>query len=95
MTTTQKFENKDVYSQYKTAQEESSKNNSSENIVYDLKSDDNAMTLVFTMTIKNLDINNAETEEQKENLKASAILQALEKSNYTCKVDGIDRDKLK
>lgn len=92
--TTQKFDDESLYKEYKTAQEETVKD-SSDDVVYDLKSDDKEKTLVFTMTINNINVDDAETTEEKENLKASSILESVEESGYTCKVEGIDRSKLK
>ena len=93
--TTQKFDDKSLYDMYKTAQEETAKDTSSENFVYDLKSNDEDMTLVFTVTIKNYNVDNAESEEDKDALKASSILQTNEEQGYTCKVNGLDRSELK
>lgn len=93
--TTQKFDKKDVYNEYKSAQEVTVKDTSDENITYDLKSDDKNMTLIFTMKVKNIDINKAESEEEKNNLKASSILKSNEEHNVSCVVKGIDKDKIK
>ena len=92
--TTQKFEDKSTYDEYKKAQEETLES-STEDVTYDLKADDKKMTLVFTMTIKKIDINNAETEEEKDSLKASSILDRNESVGSTCKVKGISKSKLK
>ena len=94
VTTTQKFDDKAVYNEYKTAQEGTVKS-SSDNVIYDLKADDKKMTLIFTMTIKNINVNDAETEEEKERYKASNVLKSVEDGGYTCEVKGIDKDKLK
>lgn len=93
--TTQKFEDKDLYNEYKTAQEETVKDTSDENVSYNLKSDDDTMTLVFTMTVKNINVDDAESEEEKENYKAKNLLSSVESSGYTCTVEGIDRSELK
>ena len=90
--TTQKFNNKDTYNEYKKAQIESSKDKSNKNISYDLKADDKKLTLVFTMTIKNF---NAKTEEEKNELKASTILKSNEEKNVKCTLKGIKRSELK
>jgi len=95
VTTTQKFEDKSLYKEYKSAQEESVSDTSNKDIVYDLKSDDKKLTLVFTMTLKNLNVDDAKTEEEKNNFKASEILNSNESSGYTCIVDGIKKSELK
>jgi len=92
--TTQKFKDKSTYKEYKKAQEETSSDTSSEDISYDLKSDDKKLILVFTMTIKDINIDDAETEEEKDSLKASTILKRKEEANSTCRLDGIDRSEL-
>lgn len=94
VTTTQKFEDSEVYNMYKSAQEGTVSDNSEENISYELKSDDEKMTLVFTMSIKNIDVEDADTEEEKENYKASAVLSSSRALGNTCTVDGIDESKL-
>ena len=94
--TTQKFKDKSVYKTYKEAQEETVKG-TSETVVYDLESDDKAKTLVFTMAITKIDLNNVENDEEKERLKASSVLKNTEgntDAKYTCKVYGIDRSEL-
>lgn len=53
------------------------------------------MTLVFTMTVKNINVDDAESEEEKENYKAKNLLSSVESSGYTCTVEGIDRSELK
>ena len=93
--TTQKFDDKEVYEEYKSAQEETVNDTTDEDIIYSLKADDDNMTLVFTMTLKNLGIESAETEEEKNSLKASTILKNNEELNATCTVDGIDKSKIK
>lgn len=95
--TTQKFEDKSVYKAYKEAQEGTVKDNSVEDVLYDLKSDDKTKTLIFTMAVTNIDVNKTESEEEKNRLKASFILKNVEESTedtYTCKVEGIDRSEL-
>ncbi len=95
VTTTQKFSDKSVYKEYKTAQEENLNDNSDKDITYDLKSDDKKLSLVFTMTVKNIDVNDAETEEEKDSINASSILKTNEGYGNTCKVEGIDKGKIK
>ena len=96
VTSTQKFDDKSVYDVFKAAQEETAKDTSEENVTYDLKTNDETMTLVFTMTVKNINVNDAETEEEKESLKASSVLKSVEtEEGYACKVNGIDRSELK
>lgn len=92
--TTQIFTDKNLYKEYKAAQEESTKS-SEENITYNLESDDKKLTLVFTMTIKNINVDDTQTEEEKESLKASSILKSNEELKTTCNVDGIDKNKIK
>ena len=92
--TTQKFEDKSVYEEYKKAQEESAKDTSIEDVTYSLKTDDKNKTLVFTMTIKNMDVSNAESEEEKETYKASNMLKTNEDAGSTCTVNGISKDAL-
>ena len=94
VTTTQKFDKESVYKEYKAAQEESV-NSSDGDISYDLKSDDKAKTLVFTMTINEINVDDAETEEEKNNLKASSIIKTSESSGNTCTIEGIDKSDLK
>ena len=94
VTTTQKFTDKSLYNEYKTAQEQTV-SDSSDDVSYELKSDDKALSLVFTMTINNIDINNAETEEEKDSLKAKSILELLESSDYKCTLNGITKADLK
>ena len=93
--TTQKFDDKSVYEEYKKAQEETVKDDSEENITYDLKTDDENMTLIFTMSIKGYNVNEAETEEEKAQMLASSILKMNEEQGSTCKVNGLDRSELK
>ena len=95
VTTTQKFDDEEIYEEYKAAQEETVKNTSSDIVTYDLKYDDKTKTLVFTVAIKNIDVNEAETEEEKAGLKASAILKSNEELKYTCTIEGIDKSELK
>ena len=92
---TQKFQDKDLYNEYKTAQEETVKDTSNENVSYDLKSDDDTMTLVFTMNVKDINVDDAESEEEKDNYKAKNMLSSVEENGYTCTVEGIDRSELK
>lgn len=92
--TTQKFNDKSVYDTYKKAQEETKNNNKDEKISYDLKYDDKEMTLVFTMTIHELD-KDTTTEEEKASLKASDILKKNEDRNLTCEINGINRNLIK
>lgn len=92
--TTQKFNDKSVYQEFKKAQEETIKENSSEDISYELKSDDKKMTLEFTMTIK-MDVKDAITEEEKNALKASTILKNNKELKATCKVKGIKESEIK
>ena len=92
--TTQKFNDKEVYEEYKKAQEETVKDTTEENISYDLKSDDDAMTLVFTMNYKNI-YASATTDEEKDSIKASKILKTNEELKATCKVEGIDKNNIK
>ena len=50
------------------------------------------------MAITNIDVNNAENEEEKSTLKASSILRSNEEATdgkHNCKIEGIDRSKLK
>ena len=94
VTTTQKFTDKSLYNEYKTAQEQTV-SDSSDDVSYELKSDDKALSLVFTMTINNIDINNAETEEEKDSLKAKSILESLESSDYKCTLNDITKADLK
>lgn len=93
--TNQKFDDKSLYETYKTAQEESAKDTSIENVTYDLKSEDENMTLVFTMTIKNINVDDAETEEEKENYKVKNLLETNESNGYICKLEGIQKSELK
>ena len=93
--TTQKFDDKSVYEEYKKAQEETVSGYSDGDITYNLKSDDKNMSLVFTMTINNINVDDAETEEEKKNLKASSVLKSNESSGYTCVVDGISKKEIK
>ena len=92
--TTQKFDDKSTYDEYKKAQEETLES-STDDVTYDLKTDDKKMILIFTMTIKNIDISDAETEEEKDSVKASSILDRNESTGLTCKVKGISKSKLK
>lgn len=92
--TTQNFDNKETYKEYKKAQEESIKENSSDNVSYDLKSNDKKMELIYTMKIKNIDVNKAETKEEKNALKAKSVLKSNEDMKATCKIKGIKKSKL-
>ena len=91
---TQKFNDEETYNTYKEAQEESTKDTSNKNVTYTLEADDNAKTLVFTMTVENLDTS-AETEEDKVNLKASTILSGNEALGYKCELKGVEKSELK
>lgn len=91
---TQKFDDEEMYNIYKTEQEEAIKDNTNENISYELETDDKNMILTYSMTIKNLN-KNVETDEDKEALKASTILKNNEESGTSCKLDGIDKKDLK
>ena len=93
--TTQKFNYNNAYNEYKKAQEETiNAVSSGDRISYTLKTDDAEKTLVFTMSVKDIDIFDSITEEEKENLKAINILNKKEKSNSTCIITGIERDEL-
>jgi len=92
--TTQNFKEKSVYEEYKKAQEETIKTNSSESILYNLKSNDSSKTLIFTMAITDINLDNVQNEEEKERMKASTILKNQTETN-TCKVEGIDKSELK
>ncbi len=92
ITTTQNFRDVNIYNQYKASQEETQKNQT-ENVSYQLKSDDDAMTLEFTMTLKNLDVN--ADESTKDDYKASNIKKTNEGYGATCVLTGIDMKELK
>lgn len=93
ITTTQKFTTKELYDEYKKAQEETEKNQGTENVTYHLEADDNAMTLKFVMTLKNLDI---EAEKSsKDSFRASAIKKSNEGYGATCVLKGMEIEKLK
>lgn len=94
VTTTQKFNDKSVYQEYKKAQKETVEGNSEGDISYELKSDDKKMTLEFTMIIK-MNAKNATTDEEKKSLKASTILKNNKKQKATCKVSGIKESEIK
>ena len=94
ITTTQKFKDKAQYNEYKKAQEESIKDNSSETVKYSLKSNDTTKTLVFTFAITDIDITKAPSEEEKEQLKARTILKNQAKGTV-CKTEGIKESELK
>ncbi|MBR3898097.1 MAG: hypothetical protein IKJ43_02310 [Bacilli bacterium] len=92
--TTQKFKDKSVYNEYKKAQEETVKN-SSEDIIYELLSDDKNKSLIFTMAVTKIDLSNAKDEE-KDTVKASTIFKRAEEDGTTkCRVEGINKSKLK
>lgn len=95
--TTQKFKDKSTYETYKKEQEDTVKS-SSDSLIYSLKSNDKTKTLIFTMAVTDIDYNNAESEEEKDTLKASSILKKNEESaesTSTCEVKGIERSELK
>ena len=92
--TTQKFTSKETYKIYKDAQEQTTKNSQNENVTYKLKSNDKKKTLIFTMTLKNID-KNISSDEEKETLKVSTILKNNEKGKVDCKLKGINKNKLK
>lgn len=92
--TTQTFYDESTYQTYKTAQEATVNNNGETTVEYDLKTDDDNLSIVFTMTLKNL-IDNAKTDEDKAALKASVILNNNENSNIPCILNDISRDELK
>ena len=92
--TTQIFDNEDVYKQYKEKHEKTLQDNNDENVMYDLRNDDKNMTLIFTMTVKN-PIKNAKTKEDKNKLKASTILKKNEENKATCELNGIKKSQLK
>lgn len=94
VTTNQKFSNKSVYNEYKKAQEETVEN-SLKDVTYELKTDDKKKSLIFTMTVKNIDINSVQNEEEKNSLKASSILKSNEKQKNNCKLYGISKKDLK
>ena len=94
--TTQKFNKKSVYDTYKEAQIETTKSATDE-ILYDLETDDKNLTLIFTMAIPNINLDDYSSEEEKNTLKASQILKRIENTTdakYKCKIKGINRDKL-
>ena len=92
--TTQKFTDDDTFGIYKAAQEDAAKDTSEENITYTLEANDSTKTIIFTTIIKNYD-SFATTEEEKENLKASAILSEKEELEFKCELKGIERSELK
>ena len=92
--TTQKFDDNAVYKTYKEAQEETVKN-STKDILYNLKVNNSAKTLIFTMAITNINLNDT---DEKEKLKARVILNNIENATdakYTCKINGIEKSELK
>lgn len=91
--TTQKFKDKKVYKEYKSAQENTIKTNSQEDITYDLKSDDKKLSLVFTMSFKNID--KKATDDEKKTIKAKSILNTYKERNISCTLKGITEKKLK
>lgn len=96
--TTQSFKDESVYRIYKETQEETVKASSNEEILYDLQSNDKTKSLVFTMAVIDINIEDAETEEEKESLKAKEILERLEgitEVKYECELKNIDRSELK
>ena len=92
--TTQKFTDKEVYDQYKSAQEETAKDTSDENVSYNLKTDDDNLTLVFSMILKDLDKVSA-TDEEKAAMKASKIYETNKNIGTSCTFDGIAESELK
>ena len=93
-TAVQKFNDKETYDIYKEAQEQNVNDTSDENVKYDLKSNDEKLELIFTMTIFNLD-KTATTEEEKATLKASNILKSSEDKDNKCVLNGITKEELK
>ena len=91
--TTQKFKDKKVYKEYKSAQKNTIKTNSQEDITYDLKSDDKKLSLVFTMSFKNID--KKATDDEKKTIKAKSILNTYKERNISCTLKGITEKKLK
>lgn len=94
VSTTQKFKDKSVYKNYKSAQEKTIKNTTDKNVTYSLKHDDNKLTLVFTMSIKNID-KSVTSESEKATLKAKTILKSNKENDVSCKLNGISEDELK
>lgn len=93
VTTSEKFDDLEVYNIYKKAQEETTVDGESENVKYSLESDDEKMSLLFSMTITGLD--SVTSEEEKEALKASKILSRNEELGSTCTLKGINKKDLK
>ena len=92
--TTQKFSDKETYELYKEEQEKTTKDNSNDNIKYELTSDDNNLTIELKMTITGLD-KVAESEIDKDNLKLSKILESNKAIGSTCELNGIKESEIK
>ena len=90
--TTRVFEDKEVYETYKESQEETA-SNEFETISYTLKTDDDKLTLELTKTVKGLN-KNAKTDDDKESIKASNILNKNRLSKATCELKGITESEL-
>lgn len=90
---TEVFKDKKVYKEYKKEQQETVKDTSNPDVTYDLQFDDSKKTLVFKMTITNIDKNL--TDENKENAKASTLLKSNEELKATCTLDGITKEEIK
>ena len=69
ITTNQKFNDKNVYQEYKNSQEENMKSITDKTVTVNLKSNDDNLTLVYTMNINDIDAEDAQTEEEKAMLK--------------------------
>lgn len=92
--TTQKFDSKKMYNEYKKSQQKSVKESSTKDAILSLKINDKKKELVFTLTLKNL-TKNIKTEEEKNAIKASKVLKSNEESQATCKFNGIKKEDLK
>lgn len=94
LNTSQKFDDKETYEYYKTAQEEALQNNDDKDVTYSLKSNDKKLTLDYTISYK-INKEDAPSEEDLEDIKAINVLKKSEADNQTCKIKGISRDKIK
>lgn len=93
VTTITIFDDAEVYKTYKASSEDTIKNNTSSQIVYDVKGDDKTNTLTFNYKV----ILNSEdllSADDKDFYKAVNVLKRAE-SNSKCTIEGIDRSDIK
>ena len=89
-----KFKSTKAYEKYKSEKEELFNTNDSNNVSYILEPKDEKETYKFTMEVREID-KSIESKEDLNNIKASTILKRNEKSGATCKIEGINKNKIK